>query len=83
MFALPHYLANRSEIELLVAEFDLTTERVTRPAPFSLDRDAIIAEIRKERQQNLLQTYHKYSRRSPGHLKDICALDIAEVGSLF
>lgn len=83
MTALPYFLSNRSEIELLVAELELTTEPVVRPAPFSLDREDIVAEIRKERQQNLLNLYHSTRSKRPNSLKDICALDIAEVGSLF
>lgn len=83
MTALPCFLANRSEIELLIAELDLTTECIVRPAPFSLDRDEIIAEIQKERQQTLLQLYHSTRFKRPSALKDICAIDIAEVGSLF
>lgn len=86
MQALPNFVANRAEIELLIVELDLTTEPVTRSAPIlTLDRDEIIAEIQKERQQQLLQMYHKYSTRSrrPTSLKDFCALDSACTGSLF
>lgn len=36
MTALPYFLSNHSEIELLVAELELTTEPAVRPAPFSL-----------------------------------------------
>lgn len=83
MLALPHFLENRAEIELLVADFDLTTDPVTHTAPHSLDKEEIIAEIRKERQEALLNLYHSTRFKRASQLKEVCAIDIANTGSLF
>lgn len=83
MLALPYFLENLAEIELLVAELDLTTEPVTRTAPLSLDREEVMTEIRKERQEALLNLYHSTRFKRANQLKEVCALDIANIGSLF
>lgn len=84
MLALPYFLENLAEIELLVAELDLTTEPVARTAPIlSLDREEVMTEIRKERQEALLNLYHSTRFKRANQLKEVCAIDIANTGSLF